>query len=421
MSSTAAAPPAVTNRWAMLALATLGFGINFWAWNLLSPLANHFVEAGLTDDTALLVAVPVLVGSVGRIPIGALTDRFGGRILFPLTSVASVIPVLFLGFFGLNSYPMLLLGGFFLGVAGTSFAIGVPYVNSWFPPTQRGLALGIYGMGMGGTALSAFTTVPLTEGLSGQAPFLIVSAVLVVYAIVSYLLMREAPQWTPSTRNIVASTSATMKLGLTWSSSYLYALSFGGYVAFTVYLPVFLQNAYGLEAADASARMGGFVIVAVLMRPLGGALADRFGPVKILVAADALVTLMALILAGQPTLEGLGTVAFLLMALGLGLGTGAVFAVVGLAAKPDQIGSITGFVGAAGGLGGFVPPLILGFLWTQTGSYRIGLLMLAVASAIAIVVAIQVGRSGRNSNQDTDRDAQDGPATENQTQDTEEA
>ena len=150
----------------MLALATVGFAVNFWAWALISPLGPMFRDSGalgaLTEsDVALLVAVPVLVGSLGRILVGALTDRYGGRVMFPIISAVTILPVLFIAFFALDSYALLLVGGFFLGIAGTVFAVGVPFVNAWFPPERRGLAIGIFGAGMGGTAISALTTVKL--------------------------------------------------------------------------------------------------------------------------------------------------------------------------------------------------------------------------------------------------------------------
>ena len=161
----------------MLALATLGFAVNFWAWALISPLGPMFRDQGtlgdLTEsDVALLVAVPVLVGSLGRILVGALTDRYGGRVMFPLVSAATIVPVLFIAFVALDSYALLLVGGFFLGIAGTAFAVGVPFVNAWFPPERRGLAIGVFGAGMGGTAISALTTVKLytNVGREGAVP-----------------------------------------------------------------------------------------------------------------------------------------------------------------------------------------------------------------------------------------------------------
>ena len=199
--STTTTPHRAGNPWLMLALATLGFAVNFWAWALISPLGAALPEArggqplGLLSqsEVALMVAVPVLVGSLGRIIVGALTDRFGGRVMFPIVSAATIVPVLFLAFFALDSYSLMLFGGFFLGIAGTAFAVGVPFVNAWFPPEKRGLAVGIFGAGMGGTAISALTTVPLSEDLGRTAPFLITAAVLAVYAVVAWLLMRDAP------------------------------------------------------------------------------------------------------------------------------------------------------------------------------------------------------------------------------------
>ena len=182
-------------RTLMLTLATVGFAVNFWAWALLSPLAPKFKEAlGLTSfQQALLVAVPVVVGSLGRIPVGALTDRFGGRIMFPLVSLTTIVPVLYLGLAGHTSLAGLLVGGFFLGVGGTTFAVGVPFVNAWFPPERRGLAIGVFGTGMGGTAISALTTVKLANAGGTATPFVVTAVVLAVYAVLAALLLRDAP------------------------------------------------------------------------------------------------------------------------------------------------------------------------------------------------------------------------------------
>ena len=375
-------------------MATLGFAVNFWAWSLLSPLGPIFVESGIVDDASLLVAIPVLVGSLGRIVVGALTDRFGGRLMMPTVSLLTIIPVLFIGFVGQYTYATLLIGGFVLGIGGTSFAIGVPYVNSWFPKERRGTATGIYGIGMGGTAIAAFTTVPLFEQ-GAVLPFIVTALALLVYALLALVLMKNHPEWRPSEQKLINQLGGVLKLPFTWQACYLYALSFGGYVAFSVYLPTYLMNAYSLEAGDAALRMAGFVVAAVIMRPVGGMLSDKFGAIVTLLTSYTLVLLCALSLATNPRLEGLGTVAFLLMAIGLGLGAGAVFALVAQVSEPSQVGSITGFVGAAGGLGGFVPPLLLGVLWTSTQEYRVGLLLLAGATLLAGLITILTGRGIR--------------------------
>lgn len=385
----------------MLALATIGFAVNFWAWALLSPLGPLFRETGTLgalseSDVALLVAVPVIVGSLGRIVVGALTDRFGGRVMFPLVSAATMIPVLFIGFLGLTSFAALLVGGFFLGVAGTAFAVGVPFVNAWFPPERRGLAVGIFGAGMGGTVISALTTVKLFTGVGEKAPFLITTVALAIYAVVSWLVLRDAPERTVPTGSLGSRLAANAKLPITWQASILYAVAFGGYVAFSVYLPSYLKVAYHLQPADAANRMAGFVVVAVVMRPVGGWLSDKVGAVPVLVVGYGVVVVGAAVAAGTPLLEHLGTVAFLAMAAALGSGSGATFALIAKVTEPARVGGVTGLVGAAGGLGGFVPPLVMGYVYGRTDSYAIGLVLLAVVAAATLLLTVTVVRSTAN-------------------------
>ncbi|GIF00936.1 MFS transporter [Paractinoplanes rishiriensis] len=374
----------------MLALATVGFAVNFWAWALLSPLAVKFATALQLSSfqQALLVAVPVVVGSVGRIPVGALTDRFGGRIMFPLVSVATIVPVLFLGLFGQGSLTALLAGGFFLGIGGTAFAVGVPFISAWFPPQRRGTAVGVFGAGMGGTAISALTTVKLVDAGGTATPFVLTAVVLAVYAMVAYLLLRDAPGRTVPTAPLTSRLASALRLRITWQASALYAVAFGGYVAFSVYLPSYLKTAYGLTQADAANRMAGFVVLAVIMRPVGGWLSDRFAATKVLGAALAVVVAGAVVQSFTPGLAPVGTIAFLSMAAALGAGSGATFALVAQMAPAQQVGSVTGVVGAAGGLGGFVPPLVMGVIYGQYGDYALGLVLLAMVALAALLLDV---------------------------------
>jgi NNP family nitrate/nitrite transporter-like MFS transporter len=392
---TGSAPGAVTGRaWLMLALATAGFAVNFWAWALLSPLGPRFkdVLALTPGEQALLVAVPVVVGSLGRIPVGALTDRYGGRVMFPLVSLATIVPVLFIGLAGQGSLAALLVGGFFLGIGGTAFAVGVPFVNAWFPPARRGLAVGVFGAGMGGTAISALTTVRLVDGLGDQAPFLITAVALAAYAVVSWMVLRDAPGRSVPSEPLVRRLAATARLPITWQACILYAVAFGGYVAFSVYLPAYLKTAYGLTQADAANRMAGFVLLAVFMRPVGGWLSDRFGAVPVLTAGFAVVVAGAAVQAATPDLMPVGTIAFLSMAAALGAGSGATFALVAKVAPAAKVGSVTGLVGAAGGLGGFVPPLVMGAIYGSRGSYGLGLALLAAVALATLVLTVTVVR-----------------------------
>jgi NNP family nitrate/nitrite transporter-like MFS transporter len=389
----------------MLAMATIGFAVNFWAWALISPLGPLFRTTGSLgtlseSDVALLVAVPVVVGSLGRIVVGALTDRYGGRVMFPVVSALTILPILFLAFVALDSYRLLLVGGFFLGVAGTSFAVGVPFVNAWFPPERRGLAIGVFGAGMGGTAISALTTVRLTDQLGAQAPFLITAAVLACYALAAWLVMRDAPGRVVPTTSLVSRIAANARLPITWQACLLYAVAFGGYVAFSVYLPAYLKTAHQLTPADAANRMAGFVLVAVAMRPVGGWLADRLGPVPVLASGFGVVVVGAAVSAGNAPLHGIGTAAFLAMAAALGSGSGATFALIAQVTEPSRVGGVTGLVGAAGGLGGFVPPLLMGYVYGRTESYAIGLWMLCATAALALLLTVTVVRRSAASGQE---------------------
>jgi len=213
--------------------------------------------------------------------------------------------------------------------------------------------------------------------------------------VVSWLLVRDAPGRVPAAHgNFLARTWATFKLPATLQLSWLYAVGFGGFVAFSVYLPTFLVNAYDLTAADAAARTAGFVVLAVAMRPVGGTLSDRFGGIPVSVVCFAVVTVLAAVVAFQPDLVPLGTVAFLGLAAGLGASSGATFELVAKVAPQDKVGAVTGLVGAAGGLGGFIPPLIMGAVYQLNGDYGLGFAALAVTALVTLLFTLGPVRRG---------------------------
>ncbi|WP_230930903.1 MFS transporter [Dietzia aurantiaca] len=415
MTTDPSGAPAIDPKKANLALALCfaGFLLTFWAWALMGPLgATYKEDLGLSSfQQSLVVALPVVVGSLGRIPVGALTDRLGGRTMFPLVAALTIIPTLFVGFVD-SSLIVLLIGGFFLGIGGTSFAVGVPTVNSWFPPNRRGTAIGIFGAGMGGTAVAAFTTLRLRDALGDQAPFILVAVLLAIYAVTARMLLQNSPAWAPAQGNWVVKAARTLARPVTLKLSWMYAMGFGGFVAFSVYLPTYLHNFYELDIEDAALRTAIFVVVAVACRPLGGALADRFDGGWVLVISYVVTGLMAAAASERMPLIGIddgsfypvGTAVFLVMAASLGVASGAVFALVAELVEPSSVGSVTGIVGAVGGLGGFVPPLLLGYFWTADSNYRTGLLLLFALSVItAALTWLWFLRTSRSASTATER------------------
>nr|WP_165692620.1 nitrate/nitrite transporter [Mycolicibacterium fortuitum] len=369
-----------------LVLATWVSAINFWAWNMIGPLSTTYAgDMNLSATQAsMLVATPILVGSLGRIPIGALTDRYGGRTMFLAVTLASIVPVLAVGAAGeARSYPMLLVCGFFLGIAGTIFAVGIPFANNWYAPSRRGYATGVFGMGMVGTALSAFFTPRFVRWFGLFQTHLIIAAALAVTAVLCLVVMRNSPAFQPNTDPVLPKLKSALKLPVTWEMSFLYAVVFGGFVAFSNYLPTYIKNVYEFSAVQAGSRTAGFALAAVLARPIGGALSDRIPPKYVVLTSFAGTAVLAFIAMFQPPPDVWSAATFIGLAIFLGIGTGGVFAWVARRSPAKEVGSVTGIVAAAGGLGGYFPPLVMGATYDPVDhNYTIGLLLL-VATALA--------------------------------------
>ncbi|WP_302908339.1 nitrate/nitrite transporter [Rhodococcus pyridinivorans] len=375
-------------RGANLALATWVSAINFWAWNMIGPLSTTYAtDMSLSStEASMLVATPILVGSLGRIAVGAMTDRYGGRAMFIAVSLSSIVPVVAVGFAAeAGSYPLLLVCGFFLGIAGTIFAVGIPFANNWYEPARRGFATGVFGAGMVGTALSAFFTPRFVNWFGLVPTHIVVAAALAVTAVVCILVMRNAPDFRPNTDPVLPKLTAAAKLGVTWEMSFLYAVVFGGFVAFSNYLPTYIKTIYGFSAVDAGTRTAGFALAAVLARPVGGALSDRVPPKYVVLVSFTGTAVMAVIATFQPPPDLWSALTFITMAIFLGIGTGGVFAWVARRAPAHTVGSVTGIVAAAGGLGGYFPPLVMGATYDAEGNdYTVGLLLLAATALVCL-------------------------------------
>ena len=375
-----------------LALATLAFTTCFYAWSLLGPLGPDLQDAlDLSDfQTSAMVAVPVLLGSLMRIPLGWLTDRLGGRRVFGALMAFTPLPLVALALWH-DSLGAILAFGFLLGFAGASFAVGVPFVNGWYPPARQGFALGIYGMGMGGTVLAGLTAPLIADEWGLAAPFWVATVCIVAMCAVFVALARDAPpRRTGPAPGMFATFSVFRTSGRAWALTLFYFMAFGGFVAMFLYLPKLLTAEHDLTKADAGARAAGFALLAVIGRPLGGWLSDRVGAARVLLISFVAVAVLALVLAAAYTAMVPLTIACLTMAVALGLGTGAVFKLVP-EWFPDRVGAITGVVGAAGGLGGFFPPLVMGIVKSATGGYVLGFALMALVALACLVVLGALG------------------------------
>jgi nitrate/nitrite transporter NarK len=361
-----------------LVLATISFTLSFAAWGLVGGLAPVFAELyNLTaSQTALLVAVPVLLGSLARLPMGMLTDRFGGRPMFTVLMVLSAIaawlvPLTF-------SYHALLAAAFFLGLAGASFSIGAAFVSRWTPVARQGTALGLYGLGTLGQSLAVFGGPVFANMFGWPNVFRGMAGILFVWAAL-YLLLARNPPHASRPAGVGAMIALLEREPVAWLLGAFYFLTFGGFVAFSIYLPALLRAQFHLTPADAGFRAAGFVVLATLMRPIGGWLADRIGGAQVLSWVFGGVAAFAWLLM-WPSMVPF-TVGALSCALLLGLGNGAVFKLVP-ERFPKETGTVTGLVGALGGLGGFFPPLLLGVLRDAIGVVWPGFLLLSATALL---------------------------------------
>ena len=388
-SVTTATPSAFTGQGVNLALATWVSTINFWAWNLIGPMSTTYAERLSLSSTqaSILVATPILVGSLGRLASGPLTDRFGGRVMLIAVSLTSILPVLAVGIAGtMGSYPLLILFGFFLGVAGTIFAVGIPFANSWYEPARRGFATGVFGAGMVGTALSAFFTPRFVRWFGLMTTHIIIAVALAVTAVIAFLILRDSPAFHPNTDPVLPKLLAAAKLRVTWEMSFLYAVAFGGFVAFSNYLPTYIKTIYGFSAVDAGARTAAFALAAVIARPIGGMLSDRIPPKFVVLTSLAGTAALAAVAILQPPADLWSAVTFTMLAVFLGIGTGGVFAWVARRAPAKRVGAVTGIVAAAGGLGGYFPPLVMGATYNaEANNYTVGLTLLVVTALTALI------------------------------------
>ncbi len=375
-----------------LLCAFLYFDISFMAWVLLGALANSIAPDpafNLNDaKRGFMLAVPLLGGSLLRLVLGVLTDHIGARRTGMMGLTLTLLPLL-LGWLWADSFPKILLVGLLLGVAGASFAAALPLASRWYPPQHQGIAMGIAGAGNSGTALATLFGPMLANWLDWHAVFGLALIPVLLTLTIFVLFAKDSPAQ-PAPKPLAAYVSV-LRHSDTWWFCLFYSVTFGGFVGLAVFLNSFFFLQYGLDRVQAGYFATACVIAGSFLRPVGGYLADRFGGIRML---SIIYLLGGLLLLGIATLPPLPVCAILLfIAMGmLGIGNGSVFQLVPLR-FPKEIGVITGIVGAAGGVGGFFLPNLLGSLKQVTGSFAGGFAAFGLTALACLGILLYVSQA----------------------------
>ena len=364
-----------------LLMAFLYFDISFMVWVLLGVLGVYVAaDFGLTPgQKGFLVALPILGGTLVRLPMGLLVDRIGAKRTGLIGQAIVLIPLLW-GWLAAGSFPQVLALGLLLGVAGGSFAVALPLASRWYPPQHQGLALGIAGAGNSGTVLTALFAPRLAEMVGWHATFGLALIPVVTVLILFALLAKESPN-TPPPKPFRAYLDLFRQRDALWFCL-VYGFTFGGFVGLASFLVIFFHDQYQMSKVAAGQLTALCVFAGSFMRPVGGFLADRFGGVRtlsfVLAGSALLLGLMALV---PPPLLAVPVLCLAMAALGTG--NGSLFQLVSQRFRRD-IGAATGVIGAAGGLGGFFLPNLLGLLMGGTGSFGAGFGALSAAGLAAL-------------------------------------
>ncbi|TFH86357.1 MFS transporter [Billgrantia azerbaijanica] len=396
--------PTVTRREQnrALGLSTLAFTLCFAVWTIFSILGLQLKDDFQLSDTqlGLLMATPVLTGSISRLFLGLLTDRFGGRWVFGVLMLATAVCVYLLTF--ATSYTMLLIGALGVGLAGGSFIVGVTYTAAWFEKARQGTALGIFGAGNVGAAVTNFGAPFLLLALGWQGTALVYATVIAVMGVAFMLLARTDPLSAERRAHPVPLKEQLAPLAepRVWRFSLYYFFVFGGFVALALWLPHYLVEVYGLGIAAAGIVAALYTIPASLFRVLGGWLSDRYGARRVMYWTLIASVVCTFLLSYPPTdyvvsgVDGelrfsfamsLGGFVLLTMVLGffMSLGKAAVFKHIPVY-YPRNVGIVGGVVGMVGGLGGFLLPLTFGMLNDVIGIWQSCFMLLFVVSAAAL-------------------------------------
>ncbi|EPP69011.1 MFS transporter, NNP family, putative nitrate transporter [Staphylococcus epidermidis] len=371
-----------------LTLQTLSLVAGFMAWSIISPLMP-FISQDIDispGQISVILAIPVILGSVLRVPFGYLTNIVGAKWVFFWSFIVLLLPIFLLG--QAQSPGMLMLSGFFLGIGGAIFSVGVTSVPKYFSKDKVGLANGIYGVGNIGTAVSSFCAPVLAGAIGWQNTVRSYLIILSIFAILMFLLGdKNEPKVKIPLMAQVKDLSKNYKL---YYLSLWYFITFGAFVAFGIFLPNFLVDHFSIDKVDAGIRSGIFIALATFLRPVGGIIGDKFNAVQALIIDFVIMIIGALILSLSSHIV-LFTIGCLAISICAGIGNGLIFKLVP-SYFSKEAGSANGIVSMMGGLGGFFPPLVITFVTSITGSSHLAFFFLAIFGVIALITMIHLNK-----------------------------
>ena len=395
-----------TDQMRALGLSTFAFTVCFAVWTIFSIIGVQIKgDLGLNDTQfGLLVATPVLTGSISRIFLGVWTEQFGGRIMFPLQMLVTSVAVWLLT--SVQTYEVFLLAALGLGLAGGSFIVGVAYVSQWYEKERQGTALGIFGAGNVGAAVTNFAAPFLVLAVGWDGTARIYAIVLTVTAVLFYLLSKDDPALAARKRSGAKPVSAAKQLEplkdiQVWRFATYYFFVFGAFVALASFLPRYYVGAYGLELTTAGVFAGLYSLPGSIFRALGGWMSDKWGA-RAVMYLTFFVSLICLFIMSYPettyTVAGIdGPITFnfglsvgffvgmtVILGFVMSLGKAAVFKHIPVY-YPHHVGSVGGLVGMIGGLGGFFLPVAFGILLDLTGVWTAPYMLLFVIVAVSTV------------------------------------
>lgn len=400
-----------------LILSTVAFTVCFAVWTIFAIIGVQIKKDYNLNDFqfGLLAGTPILTGSLSRLALGIWTDQYGGRIVYVVVMISAAIATLALT--QAYSYPTFLLAALCVGIAGGSFAVGIAYVSRWYPKAQQGTALGIFGMGNVGAAVTKFVAPFIMVAYGWQMVAQVWAAAIFVMAIIFWVCTKDDPVLVERRAKNLAPESTAMHLAplkniQVWRFALYYFFVFGAFVALALWLPRYYVGAYGLDIKTAGMLGAAYSIPASIFRAFGGYLSDRIGARKVMYwtfGVSVLCTFLLSYPATEFTVHGVkgpiqfsittDFISFTVLTFTLGffmsLGKAAVYKHIPVY-YPGNVGSVGGIVGLIGGLGGFLLPMAFGALLDLTGVWTSCFMLLFVITVINITwMHIAIGRMQR--------------------------